>query len=287
MTIHFDRKTFFTYVRRAPFGNRLTQQQVDGISTILDYYESMPSPPPLEGLAYTFSTIAWETGMRMVPVRETFAKSDEQAYNRLNNAWKNGRIGHVTVSNRYWRKINGISYFGRGRVQNTHKENYEKLRDRFGHDFVNKPNLLLDNDIDAEVTVVGHVEGIWTGHDLARYFGEGKEDPVGARRIINGQDKARHIASNLYPQFLAALEAAREDTPLPTDVSDDEAKPDGKGLLDSTTNLAAAASGAAGTLGTLLAALSNPYALAGLVVIVLATAWIVRERMRHAREDGV
>jgi hypothetical protein len=47
----------------------------------------------------------------------------------------------------------------------------------------------------------GMTRGIFTGKNLADYFSERKEDPVQARKIINGLDRADQIAG-YYDQFL-------------------------------------------------------------------------------------
>ena len=48
-----------------------------------------------ERLAYCLATCYHETGYRMQPVRETHATSDQQAINRLEHAWKSGRLSWV------------------------------------------------------------------------------------------------------------------------------------------------------------------------------------------------
>ena len=47
-------------------------------------------------------------------------------------------------------------------------------------------------------------DGDFTGKSLEDYFNASKNDPVGARRIINGTDKARQIAG-YHGEFLAAI----------------------------------------------------------------------------------
>ena len=71
-----DRKTFFTYVRRAPFGGRLTQQQVDGLNAILAYWDSWDQNKDVRWLAYILATVHHETGGKFAPVREGFASTD-------------------------------------------------------------------------------------------------------------------------------------------------------------------------------------------------------------------
>ncbi|WP_342641723.1 hypothetical protein [Rhodoligotrophos ferricapiens] len=60
MTI--NRETFFAYVRRAPFGGRLTQQQVDGLNAILGAWQAWPDNKNPRHLAYILATVHHETG---------------------------------------------------------------------------------------------------------------------------------------------------------------------------------------------------------------------------------
>jgi putative chitinase len=277
----FDRKTFFTYARRAPFSGRLTQQQVDGMSDMLDYIEKH-GYGTIEGIAYFFASVHHETGGRMVPVRETYATSAKQAIARLDAAFKAGRLKSVRTP--YWRD----GWFGRGRIQVTHKENYEYAEKETGIALTKNPDLLLQSDLDCRVSIPGTFDGWWTRgkHKISDYFNLVTNDAVGARRIVNGTDKAQHIADNLYKPFLGAFNAALVTTPLPIDVTDKEATADGKNLTQSTTVWSAILTAVAGGGASLIAAIDNPYALAFGIVAVIGAAWIIRERMRHAYEDG-
>lgn len=42
--------------------------------------------------------------------------------------------------------------------------------------------------------VIGMRDGVFTGHSLSDYLSDSRKDYVGARRIINGTDKARIFA---------------------------------------------------------------------------------------------
>ncbi|MEM1278527.1 MAG: glycoside hydrolase family 19 protein [Cyanobacteria bacterium P01_H01_bin.152] len=95
-------------------------------------------------------------------------------------------------------------YIGRGFVQLTWKENYEKLGNVLGVDLVNNPDLALDPDIAAQVTVVGMRDGLFTGVGLSDYIGGGSADFINARRIINDNDKMSFTAQQAE-RFLTAL----------------------------------------------------------------------------------
>lgn len=197
-----DRKAFFDGIRQQPFPGKLRVAQVSGISAVLD--ECVKSKiMDVRWIAYILATVFWETGQRMMPVREGFATTDAGARAAVAKLFAQGRISR----NYALPEANGISYYGRGRVQCTHLTNYRKLEKRFGLPFVSQPDLLLDSAIDAKVTVTGHVEGLWTKYDLSDFFNDKKRDWVGARRIVNGQDHAQDIAG-MAKLFFADIVAA-------------------------------------------------------------------------------
>ncbi|MCY6382702.1 peptidoglycan-binding protein [Hoeflea prorocentri] len=185
-----SRRTFFDGVRQSLFSGSLSQSQVEGIDDVLDVWEREYSDEDPRWLAYILATIYHETGRRMVPVREGFATSDAGARRAVAKLFADGRI-----SRDYAEPVGGISYFGRGRVQVTHLDNYRRLSVRFDRDFVNNPGLLLEPRIDAEVAVTGHVEGLWTGRKLSDFIDGNRCDYVEARRIVNRLDKASKIAA--------------------------------------------------------------------------------------------
>ncbi|MGQ8632713.1 glycoside hydrolase family 19 protein [Agrobacterium sp. DKPNP3] len=288
-----DATTFFAYARRAPFGGRLTQGQIDGMNALFRCWESHKIPAPdKRHLAYILASVFHETGGRMVPVRETFASTDAGAIAALDKAYKAGRLGQV--SKPYWRKgANGKAYFGRGDIQLTHEENYRVLGERIGVDLVGNPSLALDLDISAEIAIVGMLEGLFTGKKLTDYFNLKKDDPIGARAVVNGTDKAKLIAG-YYKFFLDALEAATVAyyQGQPDDVAERDAQPDNVPAMKSKSLLTIIGSflGAIG-LGavddlkgvvesgaTLFGAISNPWAFGSLVFATtgaVVLTWLV------------
>lgn len=206
-----NRKVFYDTVRNAPFGGVLTQRNIDGTEPLLDYWEKSHRHDPIEFLAYILAGVFHETGGTMVPVRETFATSDSQARGRLEAAWKAGKLRHVKTP--YWRD----NWFGRGRIQNTHRTNYEKIARRFNRPgLLDDPNLLLqDLNFDAKVTIEGHFMGLWTGKKLSDFMRSGAFDAKSARQIVNGMDCASQIALH-YRAFLTGLKAALRASPIPS-----------------------------------------------------------------------
>lgn len=286
-----DMTTFFAYARRAPFGGRLSQGQIDGMNALFRCWRShkITGSDNNRLLAYILASVFHETAGRMLPVRETLASTDAGAIAALDKAFKAGKLKQVKTP--YWRKgKNGKAYFGRGDIQLTHEDNYEKLGKRIGVDLVGNPSLALDLDISAEIAIVGMLEGLFTGHKLTEFFNLKKDDPVGARAVVNGTDKAKLIAG-YYKSFLDALEAATlaRFQGQPADVAALDAQPDNVPAAKSRSLWAIiAGTFGAGGLGavrdakdiadsgaTLFGAISNPWAFGSLVFSAVAAGVLV------------
>lgn len=184
-----NRKIFFDEVRHDLFGRTLTQEQVGGMDAVLDEWERRKLAD-LRWLAYMFATDKHETDATMQAVREAYWLSEE---------WRRTHL-------RYY------PYYGRGLVQLTWEENYRKMGKFLDLPLVEKPDMALALAPAVQIMFEGMTNaetgvGDFTGHSLEMYFNATKNDPVGARRIINGTDKAPLIAGYHY-QFLKALEAA-------------------------------------------------------------------------------
>lgn len=120
----------------------------------------------------------------------------------LATAWHETAFTFEPVSEyggeKYLRSKDYWPYYGRGYVQLTWKSNYEK------YGIASEPEKALDPDFAAHIMIDGMTKGIFTGKKLSDYFSETKDDPVGARRIINGTDCAEQIAG-YYQKFLNGL----------------------------------------------------------------------------------
>src|SRR5947209_19609084 len=121
-----NRKFFFDHVRANLFSGHLQQRQVDGISAILDYWESKLSNDDDRWLAYALATTFHETAFTMQPIEE-IGKGRGDPY---------GEPDPET----------GQTYYGRGFVQLTWKYNYQKMGKLLGVDLVDhlEPALPLD-----------------------------------------------------------------------------------------------------------------------------------------------
>ena len=176
---------------RSRFVNRLTQTQVNGYEAIFDYWEGSTLHDE-RWLAYILATAYHETGARIEPVREGFCSTDECSIRAVTRLYERGRI------RRNYAKPhpNGKSYFGRGLVQLTHGYNYEKMGEEIGigRQLYDNPSLALDLDTSVKIMIAGMVKGLFTTHRLDQYFNPRITNYVGARRIVNGLDKAAMIA---------------------------------------------------------------------------------------------
>mgnify|MGYP000997808312 CR=1 FL=1 len=242
-----NRTVFFNYVRKAPFGNSISQNQVNGLKNILDYKESNYPSWSNEYLAYALATVFHETAATIQPVKEYGGE-------------------------KYLKSKPYYPYYGRGYVQLTWKRNYEL------YGIADKPDKALDPAVSVKILFQGMERGVFTGKKLSDYFNSGKSDPVGARRIINGTDKAKLIAG-YYKNFLDALNAADEallpkaEQTMNITKEDKEALPKPASLLKDPVGILNTGIAGVGAGGTLFGAINNPYAFGfGIVLLVIAVA---------------
>lgn len=202
----FVRKAFCDAVRVPLFEGVLKRSQVAGLTAILERGENTAALDD-RWLAYMLATAHHETGQTMQPVRETFAASDARAIVLLDSAFEHGRLPSVTTP--YWRRdAQGKSWLGRGLVQLTHRVNYEKMTLATGVDLVSRPERAMEMAVAVDILFTGMRTGAFTGRRLGQYFSEDKEDWTGARRIINGRDRAALVAG-YGRRYLAAIRLAR------------------------------------------------------------------------------
>jgi hypothetical protein len=168
----------FDIIRKELFAGTLSQLQVNGINDLLSEFVKA-NLTDKRHLAYILSTVYHETGKRMQPVKELGG----EAYLK---------------SKKYY------PYYGRDLVQTTWKDNYEKVQKTTGVPVVANPDLIGMMPLAAEVAVLFMNKGWYTGKKLSDYFNDKKEDPINARRIINGTDRAQMIAG-YYSIFLRAI----------------------------------------------------------------------------------
>lgn len=137
-----------------------------------------------------------ETAMTMQPIEE-YGKGRGRVYGK--------KIKHDGQTYIFPDKI----YYGRGDVQLTWYENYKRMGELLGIPLLEQPELALNPEISARIMVEGMTKGKsnrgdFTGVSLENYFNSSTNDPVRARKIINGLDKASLIAS-YHEKFLRAI----------------------------------------------------------------------------------
>lgn len=176
MTI--QRKYFFDSVRDSLFAGDLSQEQVDGLNKIIDYAEDEGTDD--RHLAYILATTFHETAQTMEPIAE-YGKGSGKSY---------GDPDPQT----------GQAYYGRGYVQLTWKDNYQKQDDKLnlGGQLVKKADLAMDPKVALQVLFGGMYDGDFTGVGLPQFIT--CTDPTSditdfhnARKIVNGLDCADQI----------------------------------------------------------------------------------------------
>ncbi len=216
-----NRKKFFDTVRFDLFGGKLTDPQVEGLIAIITEFEHR-ALPDIRWMAYILATAYHETGRKMVPVEENLNYSAQGLANtfprrcavfpRDERKLPNSRAREIArrpiaIANYVYANKNGNGneesgdgwkYRGMGLAQTTGRANYKK----FGSE--NNPEKMLELNFSVSSMFKGMIEGLYTGVALLDCFNKTKDQPIKARTIINGTDKAESIA-NYHRQFLTAL----------------------------------------------------------------------------------
>lgn len=196
--LRLDRGRFFAWVRPL-FGGSLTEAQVDGIENLLDTWEGHYALDPVEHLAYDLGTAFHETARTMQPITELGARSYFDKYEP--GTTLGTRLGNTEAGD-------GFRFRGEGHVQNTGRANARCAGARLSQvlgaqvDLEAYPDLRGDPVISAHSLFLGNKEGWWTGKKLGEYL---PGDWEGARRVVNGTDRAAQIA-RYGKAFLAAIQ---------------------------------------------------------------------------------
>ena len=172
MAVNSNPNASFFAAIRPMFGGRMTAEQVSGVEKIITYRDTSYRGVTNDQLAYILATVFHETARKCIPITEM----GSQAYLR---------------SKKYY------PWIGRGLIQCTWEVNYKRYN-------CTKPEDALQWDMALKMAFDGMVCGRFTGKKLSQYISGGSCDFIGARRIINGTDRASLIAG-YAKQFQSAL----------------------------------------------------------------------------------
>lgn len=160
-----------------------------GLDAILSAWGAYGGSHDGRRLAYVLATAYHETAGTMQPVAEYGSDAYKRTlYDIAGRDPARARLMGNTQPG------DGVRYAGRGFVQLTWKNNYALAGRKLGLDLVARPDDAMVPDIAARILVAGMAEGWFTGKTLASYIDGGTCDWKGARRVVNGTDKADMIA---------------------------------------------------------------------------------------------
>ena len=181
----------FLLAVQGPLGEFTTRQKL-GLEYLIGSLQDDTLMTDLRWCAYSLATSWHETGHELMPIEE-YGKGKGKPYGGLDPQTRQ-------------------RYYGRGYTQNTWKSNYLMLTKAWDKanpdkqvDFVMHPELMLIPAYSYWAMSYSMRNGTYTGVGLPKYFNADRDDPVSARKIVNGTDCAEKIAG-YHKIFLKALD---------------------------------------------------------------------------------
>jgi hypothetical protein len=178
-----NRTAFFDGYRKEfkKYGG-ISQSQVDNLNYLLDRLDESTSIDSLAKYSYVLATIFHETAGTYAPIKEYGSDS-------------------YLKSKSYW------PYVGRGFCMITWKANYKKFGDALNLDLVNTPELAQIPINAWKILELGMTnrKTNFTGKILDDFINDNTINFIGARKIINGTDKAT-LVGNYADAFFSFLE---------------------------------------------------------------------------------
>ena len=243
-----DYDKFKYHIERAtsqykPFGNVAQAHELSAAEDLFNAFERYINLPGSNDfkpsrdkrfLSYAgFATVRQECGGNMIPVREGFKSTDRETQAlmkkrratylervELNIERKKKGLELIEVGPKYEYADdvrNGQMAYGRGWIQTTWFENVNKLQDRIERDLgikydrriVDDLDMLLEQPVCGDVLYWGVQSGYFNGSGRGVFYYLDKKDYLGARRTVNGLNKAAQVAG-WYHDFYKAVNESVE-----------------------------------------------------------------------------
>ena len=204
-----NRTELFDNLREhSPLGPTLDQGEVDGVNIIVDAMHGLP----VSWTAYALATAYHETAGTMKPIKE---RGSDAYFTRMYDV--TGASPDRARKHGNTLPGDGKLYCGRGYVQLTWADNYQKVGKLIDIDLVSRPDNAMDPMIAAEIMANGMKNGWFTGKSFKDFLPNGigtREEFKRARAIINGSDRADDIADYalLFQSALTAAEWGKKET---------------------------------------------------------------------------
>lgn len=187
----------------------LSEPMRAGLNHLFDSWERFGDADK-NRLAFILGTARRESMGTFEPVREApRCGSDEtcreQAIGKL-LANRAAKASKPVRANYALPDANGQRYYGRGFVQLTLRENYQKTGSKLGFDLVSAPDKVLDPDIAGEILIRSILEG-WYGSrkPLSTYINRQKVDWINARNNVNPGSPNKPVTAAYAQDFVACL----------------------------------------------------------------------------------
>lgn len=175
----FDEAKFFESYTKSY--SALKPEQATGLGKLLALIGLDPDVQDVRWAAYMFATIKHECAETWHPIEE-FGKGKNRDYGVP-----------VTVHGPDGKEYVNV-YYGRGYVQLTWKDNYERLGKLLSlDDLLIDPAIAVQPEPAYRIMSFGMRNGSFTGKKLGDFIHENVCDYQNARRIINGLDQCQKI----------------------------------------------------------------------------------------------
>ena len=172
---------------------RIDPAKQQNIDRLLSAIEADAAVTDIRWAAYMLATVKHECADRWQPLEE-YGKGAGRPYGDPVTVVSADGQSHMNT------------YYGRGYVQITWKDNYARLGKAIGvnDQLMIFPERALDPSIAYRIMSEGMRRGLFTGRKLGDYINDHRCDYRLARQIINGLDQADRIAaySNVLEEIL-------------------------------------------------------------------------------------